>query len=127
MQIKSITLATLQIPLIRPFITAVRQTSYVDDIIVMINTDDGMVGYGSAAATPAITGETQESIISAIKDVIAPRLINQNILEFNKLINLIQKKKEMDNQNRLERAQSYYMKYKPSYLVEYRASIRNKK
>ena len=36
MKIESISIAKLQIPLIRPFITAVRQTSSVEDVVVMI-------------------------------------------------------------------------------------------
>ena len=39
MQIHSITIANLKIPLIRPFITAVRRTEQVEDIVVMIKTD----------------------------------------------------------------------------------------
>jgi L-alanine-DL-glutamate epimerase-like enolase superfamily enzyme len=97
MLIKSITLAKLQIPLIRPFITAVRQTSYVEDIVVMLHTDCGKIGYGSAAATPAITGETGESIIAAIQNIIAPKLIGQNINEFNKLLNLVQNALQKNN------------------------------
>lgn len=97
MRIISITLATLQIPLIRPFITAVRQTSHIEDIIVMLKTDCGMIGYGSAASTPAITGETQESIIAIIQNIIAPKLIGQNINEFNKLLNIVQNALQKNN------------------------------
>lgn len=86
MQIVAITIATLKIPLIRPFITAVRRTEQVEDVVVMIKTDNGAIGYGSAAATPAITGETQASIIAAIQTFIAPKLIGRRIDEFNQLL-----------------------------------------
>lgn len=90
MRITSITLAKLSIPLIRPFITAIRQTSHVEDVVVMLHTDCGNIGYGSAAATPAITGDTQESIITAIKNIIAPKLIGREINDFNNLLELVQ-------------------------------------
>ena len=89
MKITSIAIAKLQIPLIRPFITAVRQTNHVEDVVVMIKTDCGNIGYGSAASTPAITGDTTESIIAAIKDNIAPRLIGKSISEFNSLFAIV--------------------------------------
>ncbi len=94
MKIKFISIARLFIPLTKPFITAIRQTTHVDDIIVIMKTDCGKTGYGSAAATPAITGETAESIIAAIQQIIAPQLINRDISELNRLLQL--------NQNSIE-------------------------
>ena len=90
MQIKSITIGILKIPLIRPFITAIRRTDHVEDVIVQIKTDTGAIGYGSAAATPAITGETQASIISAIQNILAPKLIGKRIDQFNELLNSLE-------------------------------------
>ena len=89
MKITSVSIAKLQIPLIRPFITAVRRTDHVDDIVVMLKTDNGLIGYGSAASTPAITGDSHESIIAAIQDVLAPKLIGQTLNEFSQLLQLV--------------------------------------
>lgn len=95
MQIKSIIIGKLTIPLIRPFITAIRRTENVEDIVVMIKTDCGEIGYGSAAATPLITGDSIESIIGAIKNHIAPKLIGMDVSNFNQLIQI--------NQNALQK------------------------
>lgn len=89
MEIVSVEIGSLKIPLIRPFITAVRRTENVEDIVVRVKTKDGMIGYGSAAATPAITGESQASIVEAIRNFIAPKLIGQRIDQFNLLLNLV--------------------------------------
>ncbi len=97
MQIKSIKIAKFAIPLIRPFITAVRKTYNVEDIVVMIETTDGKIGYGSAAATPAITGETSESIIAISNNIIAPKLIGHNLKNFNELLNLVQNSCQNNN------------------------------
>ncbi|MCW8445439.1 dipeptide epimerase [Fluoribacter gormanii] len=88
MKIMEIHIAQLTIPLIRPFITAVRRTECVDDVVVMIKTDRGNWGYGSAASTPAITGDSTESIISAIKIILGPQLIGRNISELNLLLQM---------------------------------------
>lgn len=88
MIIKSIHIAQLTIPLTRPFITAVRRTEYVDDVVVMLHTDNGCIGYGSAASTPAITGDDTHSIISAIQNVLGPQLIGKRITELNNLLHM---------------------------------------
>ncbi|WP_454784618.1 dipeptide epimerase [Legionella sp. WA2024007413] len=88
MKITEIHIAQLTIPLIRPFITAVRRTECVEDVVVMIKTDCGHWGYGSAASTPAITGDSTESIITAIKTILGPQLIGRSIAELNLLLQL---------------------------------------
>ncbi|MCC2625168.1 MAG: L-Ala-D/L-Glu epimerase [Burkholderiales bacterium] len=90
MKIKSITVGKLTIPLTRPFITAIRRTDNVEDIVVQIKTNCGHIGYGSAAATPLITGDSIDSIIGAIKNNIAPKLIGKDITGFNQLIEINQ-------------------------------------
>ncbi|PWY55445.1 dipeptide epimerase [Legionella qingyii] len=88
MKIMEIHIAQLTIPLIRPFITAVRRTECVEDVVVMIKTDSGNWGYGSAASTPAITGDSTESIIFAIKTILGPQLIGRSISELNLLLQM---------------------------------------
>jgi L-alanine-DL-glutamate epimerase-like enolase superfamily enzyme len=90
MKIISITIASLEIPLITPFITAIRKTSSVNDVVILIKTSDGKIGYGSAASTPAITGDSIESIIATIKNIIAPKLINKEIYALNDLLHFTQ-------------------------------------
>lgn len=88
MNITEIQIAQLTIPLMRPFITAVRRTDCVDDVVVLIKTDRGNVGYGSAASTPAITGDSTQSIITAIKTILGPQLIGRSITELNLLLQM---------------------------------------
>lgn len=90
MKITSIRIAQLKIPLIRPFITAVRRTENVNDVVVMIKTDSGHTGYGSAASTPLITGDNETTIITAIRDVLAPQLIGQDLNAFRYLLQINQ-------------------------------------
>ena len=71
----------LRVPLKTPFKTALRTVDTVEDIMVMVHTDTGHVGYGEAPATAVITGDTHGSIIEAIRNYIAPRLIGQDIAE----------------------------------------------
>ncbi|MCX7555896.1 dipeptide epimerase [Xanthomonadaceae bacterium JHOS43] len=90
MKISDITLGRIKVPLKTPFKTALRTVNAVEDIVVVIHTDSGHTGYGEAAATAVITGDTHGSIIEAILAYIRPRLIGQDIADLNHIVHLIQ-------------------------------------
>ncbi|PXV59577.1 o-succinylbenzoate synthase [Dyella jiangningensis] len=90
MKITDIQFGMLRVPLKTTFKTALRTVNQVEDIVVMVHTDTGHVGYGEAPATAVITGDTHGSILDAIRHYIAPRLIGQDIAELNRLTQLIQ-------------------------------------
>ena len=90
MKITDIQFGMLRVPLKTPFKTALRTVSTIEDIVVMVRTDDGHVGYGSAPATAVITGDTHGSIMDAVRHYISPRLIGQDIANLNHLTQLIQ-------------------------------------
>ena len=79
MKIIDIKVGQLLIPLKKPFKTALRTVNCIDDVIVKIITDTGQVGYGEAAPTAVITGDTTGSITGAIETVITKPLIGMEI------------------------------------------------
>lgn len=90
MKITDIQFGMLRVPLKTPFKTALRTVDTVEDIVVLVHTDTGQVGYGEAPATAVITGDTHGSIIEAIARFIKPRLIGQEIANLNQITHLIQ-------------------------------------
>lgn len=66
MNIQQIKVKRIQYPLKRTFITAIRKTDVIEDIFIEIITDQG-IGYGSAPATTAITGDTLSGMEKQIK------------------------------------------------------------
>lgn len=90
MKITEIRFGMIRVPLKTPFKTALRTVDTVEDIVVSVHTDTGHVGYGEAAATAVITGDTHGSIIEAIRKYIAPRLVGQDIADLNRITQLIQ-------------------------------------
>jgi len=90
MKITDITLGMLRVPLKTAFKTALRTVELVEDIVVMIHTDDGRIGYGEAPATAVITGDTHDSIVAAIRYYIGPRVIGEDISDLNRITGLIQ-------------------------------------
>jgi len=85
MKIKNITTTIFKAPLKTPFVTSLRRVEYLEDIIVIIECDDGTVGYGEGVPTPAITGETFESMQSAIT-FIKKAIVGMDMEEFDNII-----------------------------------------
>lgn len=90
MKITNIRFAKLTVPLVTPFKTALRSVTNIYDLVVIIDTDSGEVGYGSAPATPAITGDTHGSVMAAIGTVIKPLLIGRDITELSDNTHIVQ-------------------------------------
>ncbi|AWE08065.1 dipeptide epimerase [Lysinibacillus sp. 2017] len=81
MKITEIKVGIVEAPLITPFKTALRTVHTIQNVLVKVYTDDGQVGYGEAAPTHVITGETRASIQYAIEQVIAPLITGIEIGE----------------------------------------------
>ena len=79
----------LNVPLKTPFKTAMRTVKEIEDVVVIVKTDTGHTGYGSAPATAVITGDTHGSIIEAISKVMSPALIGRDIADLNNMINTV--------------------------------------
>ena len=90
MKIRSIAFGMLRAPLHAPFKTALRTVHQVEDVVLIVASDDGRLGYGSAPATPAITGETHETIIETVRREIGPRLLGASVERLNKLTHAVQ-------------------------------------
>ena len=90
MKITDIQFGMLRVPLKTAFKTALRTVEQVEDIVVMVHTDTGHVGYGEAPATAVITGDTHGSIVDAIRHYISPRVVGEEVANLNRITRLIQ-------------------------------------
>ncbi len=90
MKITGIELGKLRVPLKKPFKTALRSVDQMEDVVVILETDTGHRGFGSAPATAVITGETHGSIIEAIRTIILPAIEGEDIQNLNHVVELIQ-------------------------------------
>ena len=73
MQIKSIEPIAVSLPMHKPVIMAGEEVRRADNVLVRIAADDGTIGWGEAASAPVMTGETLESIVTAVH-YLAPSL-----------------------------------------------------
>ncbi len=67
MKIKSIEPIAISLPMLKPVIMATEQVHRADNVLVRIETDSGLVGWGEAASAPSMTGDTLESIVAAVQ------------------------------------------------------------
>lgn len=80
----------LEVPLKTPFVTALRRVDVVQDLIVRIELENGCCGYGEAAPTLVISGDSLQSMQAVIQTVFKPLLLGQSIVHFQALMSRIQ-------------------------------------
>ena len=88
MKITGINTRLVTIPLKTVFKTALRTVDTLENVLVTVETDSGAVGYGSAAPTAVITGETSGSICAALEHIrtaITGMELNDSELVFQRL------------------------------------------
>ena len=90
MKITEIEFGKLKMPLKTPFKTALRTIDCMEDVVIILHTDTGQRGFGSAPATALITGETHGSIIEAIRTVIMPAIVGEDVDNLNRVVHLLQ-------------------------------------
>ena len=88
MKITAIRTTILKAPLKTPFVTALRRVEVLEDLVVIIECDNGLVGYGEGAPTPQITGETIGSMMATI-EFIKPHLLGREIEDFDALLKVV--------------------------------------
>ena len=79
MKISEIQIGKVSIPLKKPFKTALRQVNSAEDVIIKVFADTGEVGFGNAPPTAVITGDSQDSVVSAIRDTLGPRIVGMDV------------------------------------------------
>jgi muconate cycloisomerase len=64
--IKTIEPIAVSLPMLKPVIMAGEEVHRADNVLVRIEADNGLIGWGEAASAPVMTGDTLESIVSAV-------------------------------------------------------------
>ncbi|SKA75391.1 o-succinylbenzoate synthase [Caloramator quimbayensis] len=91
MKIQDYKIYQADIPLKRPFKTALRTLKVLSTIIVEIITDTGEIGFGEASPTAVITGDTLGSIKESIENFIFPSIKGMDIDDFENILLKINK------------------------------------
>lgn len=85
MIITGVRLGLLSAPLRTPFRTALRTVERIEDVVVMIDTDTGDIGFGEAPPTAVITGDTVGAIAVAIREHLGPAIVGIDIINMEEI------------------------------------------
>ncbi len=86
MKITSIEYFRLDMPLAIPYTIAYETVNKATNVILKINTDKGITGWGCAAPDKEVTGEIPEDVISNIETIIKDLLINQSPFQIARMV-----------------------------------------
>lgn len=86
MKITDIKIGHIAIPLNKTFVTSLRTISTAELVVVKIETDIGIFGFGDAPSSGAITGDTINSISAAIDQYIKPKFLGRTIDSLNEAL-----------------------------------------
>lgn len=76
MIVRKIEPIAISLPMLKPVIMAGEEVRAADNVLLRIEADNGLTGWGEAASAPVMTGETIESMLSAVH-YLAPVLIGR--------------------------------------------------
>ena len=82
MKITKITPIAISLPMTKSLKMGGRVFNSSDNVLVKVETDNGLVGWGEASAAPTMTGETVESMMAALR-YLTPQFIGRDPSEFN--------------------------------------------
>ncbi|WP_353892492.1 dipeptide epimerase [Proteinivorax hydrogeniformans] len=85
MKISKIDIYPIKLPLIKPFVIAYDTFLDMPSIIIRVETDNGLVGYGESVPDEHVTGESFYSTIALLKHNIIPKIIGQNPFDIEKI------------------------------------------
>ncbi len=96
MKISKIEVWPVDMKLAVPYTIAYDTVEQVTNVFLRVETNTGLVGFGCAAPDLPVTGETPETVIAALEQVITPILLNSDPLRRTRLLDRI--KQALPNQ-----------------------------
>ena len=90
MKITAIKWEKLSIELDKPFVIATGVSTHAATMIIKIETDEGIVGYGEAKPSFAVTGESIDTV-AAVLPLLSPALIGENPFALEKIHKTMEK------------------------------------
>ena len=84
MKIKALEAIAVSIPMRKPIRMAGVELTCADNVLVRVETDDGVVGWGEAASAPTMTGETVEGMVAAAR-YLMPYVVGSSIEDLSEI------------------------------------------
>lgn len=87
-EVAAVDVAPLDLPLEEPFEIALGTREAAANVLVRVETDDGVVGVGEGSPLPPVTGETQDSAL-AVASAAADLLEGRDLAEYRDLVGTV--------------------------------------
>lgn len=75
LRIKRVDAIPVALPLSKPMVMAAERITTAENLLVRIEADNGLVGWGESTVAPTMTGDTLPGIVSAVRKHMTPILI----------------------------------------------------
>ncbi len=79
LRIKRVDAIAVALPLAKPMLMAAEKISTAENLLVRIEGDNGLVGWGEATVAPTMTGDTLAGIVAAVRKHMAPLLVGADL------------------------------------------------
>ncbi|HEX6006806.1 MAG TPA: enolase C-terminal domain-like protein [Burkholderiales bacterium] len=81
LRIKRIDPIPVALPLTKPVVMAGERVEYAYNLIVRVEAENGLVGWGEAASAPLMTGDVLPGMVAAVNDYLAPLVKGEDALQ----------------------------------------------
>lgn len=78
MKITNVTIYHIELPLKEPFIISYATYHVMPSVIVKIQTDNGIIGFGESVPDEHVTGESVHSVVQALKHYLIPAVLGED-------------------------------------------------
>ena len=68
------------LPLVKPMLMAGVRIVHAENLVVRIEAENGLVGWGEAASAPTMTGDLQAGMVAAVEGFLAPLLVGADAM-----------------------------------------------
>ncbi len=81
LRIRRVEAIPVALPLRKPMLMAGVRIEFAENLIVRIEAENGLVGWGEAASAPTMTGDLRAGMVAAVNEYLAPLLVGENALQ----------------------------------------------
>lgn len=79
LRIRRVDAIAIAVPLTKPMLMAAETIAKADNLLVRLEADNGLLGWGEATVAPTMTGDTLPGMIAAVRQHLAPILVGADV------------------------------------------------
>lgn len=83
MRVTAATIHPIRLPLREPFVVAYARWEAMPAIVLELQTDDGLTGWGEAVPDETVTGESHSAAVAMLRDVLLPAVLGRDAADID--------------------------------------------